>query len=277
MPESTLSQTIKSPSAKAAGLLTAEERWRKFHTLTSKIDRYHFWHVVRNEHIFGRLKQTHPHFATSAYLEIGCGSGNVLGYLQQRGLHNCTGWDVDKHALNIASSRFPNAVFEQVDIFGERQECSERYDIAGTFDCLEHIEDDSLCLSHIRRLLRTDGTLIVSVPAMHQLWSTFDELFGHYRRYTRQQIISLLQSCGFENVRAQYIMGSLVLPLLLFRNRESAGSLAEREQKYLNELVPRNPFTNDLGKAVLRTERLVLGTTDFGFGSSLLCTATKRK
>jgi SAM-dependent methyltransferase len=276
MQGSTVSQKAQSPSVKTPGLLTDEQRWQQFHTLTSKVDRYHFWHVVRNEHIFRRLRKVRPDFASQSYLEIGCGSGNVLGYFLERGLSDCSGWDVDMHALNIARSRFPSANFEQVDMFNQRQHVRDHFGVIGSFDCLEHIEDDALCLSHIRRLLKKDGTLIVSVPAMQQLWSPFDELFGHYRRYTRQSIVSLFESCGFKDIRAQYIMAPLVPPLLLFRNNEPDMTLAQREKKYLNELQPRNRLINDLGKIVLRAERLLMGSYDLGFGASLLCSATRR-
>jgi 2-polyprenyl-3-methyl-5-hydroxy-6-metoxy-1,4-benzoquinol methylase len=272
----TTARSATSSAGATAGLLTEDSLSKQFHTLTSKVDRYHFWHVVRNEHIFARLKRACPDFRSSSFLEIGCGGGNVLGYLHQRGIINATGWDIDPFALTIARARFPQASFEQIDVLKDCADYVKQFDIIGSFDCLEHIEEDSSCLMRVRELLNDRGSLIISVPALPQLWSSIDEVSGHYRRYTRQQITALLQQCGFKNIHAQYIMAPLVPPLILFRKDNPKMSLVEKEQKYLNELTHRSHLINVLGKLALRTERLVMGSFDLGFGASLLCTANKR-
>ena len=48
---------------------------------------------------------------------------------------------------------------------------------------LEHIKEDSKELNEAFEKLRTNGHLIILVPAHNKLYSKFDEAIGHFRRY----------------------------------------------------------------------------------------------
>ena len=48
---------------------------------------------------------------------------------------------------------------------------------------IEHLDDDAAALASLGRLVRPGGTLIVSVPALPELFSEFDQVQGHRRRY----------------------------------------------------------------------------------------------
>lgn len=80
-------------------------------------------------------------------------------------------------------------------------------DIGEHFDCviacevMEHVEDDARFLSRIFQLVKPGGQLILSVPARKDLWSVDDEYVGHFRRYERSELITLLETHGFCSVR----------------------------------------------------------------------------
>lgn len=92
---------------------------------------------------------------------------------------------------------------------------------AGMFDVLEHIEDDRQVLCDLHRALRPGGRLYLSVPAYTALWSTEDELVGHYRRYTARSLGRALQAAGFSVEFSTYFFAPLPLPVLFLRTLPS--------------------------------------------------------
>src|SRR5688500_18498327 len=61
---------------------------------------------------------------------------------------------------------------------------------------LEHIDDDAAEIRDAAKVLRPGGTLCVFVPALPWLSSRFDREVGHHRRYTREQIVELINANG---------------------------------------------------------------------------------
>jgi SAM-dependent methyltransferase len=59
-------------------------------------------------------------------------------------------------------------------------------------DVLEHIEDDVAAAATLRGLVATDGTVVLSVPALMSLFGRHDEELGHYRRYTPRTLRRVL-------------------------------------------------------------------------------------
>ena len=63
---------------------------------------------------------------------------------------------------------------------------------------LEHIEDDVAALAAVVDALVPGGELAVLVPAHPFLFGRLDTRFGHFRRYTRQQVRELIAGAGAE-------------------------------------------------------------------------------
>jgi 2-polyprenyl-3-methyl-5-hydroxy-6-metoxy-1,4-benzoquinol methylase len=64
-------------------------------------------------------------------------------------------------------------------------------DSYGQFDTIilihvmEHIEEDKKAISHLSKLLKPDGKILIEVPALKFLYSIHDKMLGHYRRYNK--------------------------------------------------------------------------------------------
>lgn len=70
---------------------------------------------------------------------------------------------------------------------------------------LEHIEKDEDELVYYHSLLKSRrGNLCLFVPARKELYSLLDKDFGHYRRYTRKELIQKLNSAGFDILKIHY-------------------------------------------------------------------------
>ena len=90
----------------------------------------------------------------------------------------------------------------------------EEFDVVGAFDVVEHIDDDKRALSQMRAALRKGGILILSVPQHMFLWSEYDTIGHHYRRYSKVELHEKLESVGFSIVDSTSF-NSVLLPLML--------------------------------------------------------------
>lgn len=104
-----------------------------------------------------------------------------------------------------------------------------RFDAAGAFDVLEHIEDDADVVRRVGGLLPKGGLFVATVPAFMFLWSKHDVTHKHFRRYSRRKAIALFEKNGFDVVYASYwnfilFPLALVLRLLGFTGESSLKS-----------------------------------------------------
>ena len=53
-------------------------------------------------------------------------------------------------------------------------------------------------------LVKKNGYLIISVPAYSHLYSKFDEEVGHYRRYKKKDIKTILKDVNFSKLDLKY-------------------------------------------------------------------------
>jgi len=68
-----------------------------------------------------------------------------------------------------------------------------QYDTIMYLDVLEHIKNDKEELIKAYRSLKTNGKLIITVPAFEHLYSKFDKDVGHYRRYSKKSFLNLIK------------------------------------------------------------------------------------
>jgi SAM-dependent methyltransferase len=86
------------------------------------------------------------------------------------------------------------------------------FDAVIMVNVLEHIEDDYRVLRVMSRMLKSDGHLLMFVPAMPVLYGSLDSEFGHFRRYTKSTLASVCRKAGYEMVRIRYFDVFGVLP-----------------------------------------------------------------
>ena len=137
-------------------------------------------------------------------LEVGCDKGVVGHYLRGRG-----GWwvSVDADRQNVMDTMAllkENVVMvdEKVSAFG-----TGVFDRIFCIDFLEHIEDDAACLKELRRALKPDGELLVTVPHWDEgmplnrfayRLGFKKEYYGHVRDgYSEKELRERLEQAGF--------------------------------------------------------------------------------
>jgi len=73
----------------------------------------------------------------------------------------------------------------------------QEFDTVVCLNVVEHVEDDVGTLKNILRVLNDGGRAIVLVPRGPGLYGTLDEVLGHCRRYTEEQLVEVAQRAGF--------------------------------------------------------------------------------
>jgi SAM-dependent methyltransferase len=181
-----------------------------FFARLAEVEEGNFWFRSRSRLIEHYVKRYVPR--DGSLLEIGCGTGYVLS-----GIHRAfpglrlSGSELHVEGLAFAQRRVPEARFFQAD--ARRLPFRGAFDAIGAFDVLEHIEDDGAVLAGLHRALRPGGTLLLTVPQHPALWSDFDAISGHVRRYTRAELVQKVDRAGFEVLHSSSFM-SILLPAI---------------------------------------------------------------
>lgn len=273
-----LSPTVGSDAAvdrkDTAGLQDKTQRYP--YDNISQLENEHFWFVVRNERICSLIQKTLPDYQNADFLEIGSGTGNVLGYLYRNGFRNLTGYEIEEDGLRVSSQMYPEIKFEYNNLLNPTVE-RKQFDAIGMFDCIEHFADEKEPLENVKSMMRPGSNLYLTVPAHDFLWSKIDELFGHYRRYTKRTLGKMLQDNGFVNIRQAYFMAPLVpLAVIHRRLKQYPDVLTETEIEALlnRETSVPHPLINSIMLHLTRTEHKVMDMRDLNFGGSIISVAT---
>jgi 2-polyprenyl-3-methyl-5-hydroxy-6-metoxy-1,4-benzoquinol methylase len=246
-----------------------------FDSLVSAEDR-HFWFRARNQVISLFAAEAVAHLSPGyRVLEMGCGDGNVLRFLERAcSAGTVVGMDLYGEGIHYARSRTACPLV-QGDV--RKSPFGKTFQVIGIFDVLEHIPDDSRILLDLWKLLENGGTLLLTVPANPSLWSYFDELAGHCRRYEAGDLRSKLEEAGFAIEYLTPYMASLS-PLMWLSRGFRAKTAANADAKELLEQELRVvPVLNEILDWALSWEtRWLARRRQLPFGSSLLAVARKQ-
>lgn len=151
-------------------------------------------------------------------LDIGCNDGFIGSLLLKKG-NDVYGLDIAEHKVVTARKRGIKAT--ACDIESKRLPYPNNYfDMVLLTDVIEHLFDTDRLLEDIYRVLRKNGTLLITTPNVASLLRRFMLLFGmnpcseysarymdyfpspvgHIRYYTHANLRNQLHVCGFRHV-----------------------------------------------------------------------------
>lgn len=156
--------------------------------------------------------------STASVLDVGCGEGMIAARLATAG-HRVVGIDVASEPLRRARARHRELDLRLVPTEGSWPLQDVSFDAVWAGEVIEHVLDTAGWLSEVRRVLRSDGVLVLSTPAHQPLTrlalglsrrafeAHFDPRSDHLRFYTRRALLRLLADFGFEPIRTQTLGG----------------------------------------------------------------------
>jgi 2-polyprenyl-3-methyl-5-hydroxy-6-metoxy-1,4-benzoquinol methylase len=142
-------------------------------------------------------------------LDVGCGSGALLGLLVQKGFE-VVGFDMSKEAAAIAKADHGVHV-----ITGGRLQdgkfLSGAFDVVSLFHVVEHVSEPRDLLAEVRRLLHSRGRVVLQVPNIESWqfkvcggrWHGLDAP-RHVINYSNRAIRRLLSDSGFRVCRTRH-------------------------------------------------------------------------
>ena len=144
----------------------------------------------------------------SRTVEVGCGTGNLTGYLLRHG--DVIAVDIQPECVRRVRSRFRGHANLRVELCGPPDDAflelrDAHPDSCVCFNVLEHVERDVDALAAMGAILPPGGVVIVLVPAFEALYGPIDFQLGHYRRYTRRSLAGAAAAAGLEVASARYL------------------------------------------------------------------------
>ena len=230
-----------------------------------KLEDIHWWHKAKRRLVSYFLKNNIQN-RTSKILDVGCGTGKNLEVFSQYG--KVFGIDNSSEAIAFCKKRgHKNIRLGNIEKLPYKK---NTFSAITALDVLEHV-DDNKALLEIDRVLRPDGLLIATVPAFNFLWSKWDEVLYHKRRYTKDSLTKTLKKNNFKIVKISYIYSFLLIPALLIRSLKNIFY----KDYYPSDFILSNKVLNSVCGLIADFEKIFIINFKIPFGTSLIVVAEK--
>jgi SAM-dependent methyltransferase len=229
-----------------------------------ELERSGWWCRARRDMII-RIMSSYP--KDTSILEVGCSGGVLLEELGLAGFSCVHGIDISPRAIEESVSRkiYGASVKDAVNTGFK----DNLFDVIIASDILEHIRDEDAALREWRRILKSNGCIIIFVPAHEFLWSEHDIANQHFRRYSKTSLLNAITRSDLFMKRVQYWNIFLFIPKLL-------AHLILKVEK--DDLSKYSVFVNMLLYRIIFLENIFIQRgICFPFGVSLLCICSKKK
>ena len=186
-----------------------------------------FWLKTRHSLVGKKVKK----YSINDLIDIGAGVGGLGDELKNYSHVNYYFEEIDVNSEKLLEQKFG----KDHNLLISSKEFNKTTVI--TFlDVIEHIENPYRFVNdYLIKLKKT--YVIITVPSYQILWSNWDLLLGHHRRYTKKSLVKLTESLGIKKLEASYIFPELlpaaILRKILNRNNVSFPNLP----KALNSIL----------------------------------------
>lgn len=174
--------------------------------------------------ILNYIKDASHNIKDRKVLDIGCGTGYYTRYFGKQ--NNVTGIDLQ----SCVQKKYHNFRFKRADATALPFKAGT-FDVAVSFDVIEHIERDREMVAEAYRVLKNGGQLILGTPNRDRLIHLLLKLIGrpvqyplyigsyddlgemiHVREYTATELKDILIAAGFKHVEVfPYWLGITIL------------------------------------------------------------------
>jgi hypothetical protein len=129
------------------------------------------------------------------------------------------------------------------DIHDRAPEFARAFNVLLMFDVLDHIKDENHFLDSARFHLASGGSMVINVPALQWLYSPYDRVQGHHRRYSLAGLCEMAHRNGLRVTAATY-WGAPLVPVLALRKAALTIGRKRRLDNYAAGFDSRGDFIN---------------------------------
>ena len=171
--------------------------------------RQHPWWQARARLALSLLQQGNI-MPPAPILDVGCGWGVNLQALEAA-RYQAAGLDISRQILELIDR--PERRLIEADLNQPPPVDRELYSGLLLLDVIEHLDDDQGTIRRLAPLARPGALLVASVPALPELFSEFDDIQGHRRRYLPDTLRAAFDDTGF-TVEKLFWWGGWMVPIL---------------------------------------------------------------
>lgn len=231
-----------------------------------ELEQWHWWFRGRQCILEGVLHQELGGRAGLSIASLGCGPVEGLAWLVPMAGPKGRVIGIDLDPIHARRTPWPlSFVSGRLESVPLR---SESCDVVLALDVLEHIEDDVVGLREAARLLRPQGLLLVTVPALPGLWGGHDVMSQHVKRYTRETLQDTFARARVSIKFMTYFNTLLFPPIVAVRWSRRAFGLHTRQRSDFEHARP--GFVNNLLMRTFSCERHLVTRWRMPVGVSLL-------
>ncbi len=233
------------------------------------VERSHWFYAGKRELVRRWIQRLRPPQPSDALLDCGAGTGIFAREMQAL----CRVWVLDDHEEALRHLRAHFREEQILALAGDRVPLPDgSLDYVTALDVLEHVPDDAGVVNGFRRLLRPGGLAVITVPASMALWSDWDEVLHHFRRYDRAGLTALFDDEDWEILHVNYT-NVVVYPAVWIVRKWRRWFPAKGEGERAEDTVP-GAWLNAMLRRVY--VGLAMRRFPFPFGVSLLLVARRR-
>lgn len=233
----------------------------------SEIAETYWWFVGRRTILESMLRRIAK--PSRVAVDVGCGTGRNMQLLSNHS--DCViGFDFSRVAVGLAASQ------------GRRVACADcralplanaSTELISALDVLEHLDDDMRALREFHRVLKSNGLLLLTVPAYRFLWSEHDEALSHRRRYVASELHIKLTCAGFRVLKRSYAVFFAFFPIVVYRLFRGLFPKDPLAPQASHVILP--AALNNLLVTLLKIEAWIMGALNLPWGTSIVMLAQK--
>lgn len=152
------------------------------------------------------LRQFLPEDTSANIVDLGCGYGSVVWWMQRAGFRNASGIDISAEQVETANSLGVSNVFEaDIMAFLENRKCE--FDLILARDVIEHFDKSDVVdlLTRCHAALRENGVIVIQTVNAESPFSgriIYGD-FTHETAFTVRSMSQILNMTGFQKVQFQ--------------------------------------------------------------------------
>ena len=239
---------------------------KQIYTLHRENEKEHWWYKGRREIISTIIGKSISKKKKLKILDFGAGSGTNSVMLSDYG--DVYVYEKDKNIQDYLKKKFDKN--SNIFVLNEMNE-NIFFDLIIASDVIEHIKDDNEVIKFLSKILKSEGKILITVPAYNFLYTERDKVLGHFRRYNRTMLREKTEK-HFKTIQLSYynfFLFFLSLTLFIFLKIFKAKHLITSPERTPNFII------NSLLCNIFSSERFFLKWLKFPFGSSIIYFAKK--